>query len=238
MLGKMRVISKLLINIPFTIYFNFRYLPLSQAFLLPIVLFNPKLIKLKGEVKIESSSIRFGMIKLGIHNVSVYPDNGISFENNGGTIVFKGTCVIGSNSFISIGSCGYLEFGDDFVASSSIKLVCYHYVAIGNRVRFGWECMVMDTGFHPIKSRDTGQFIGKAYGPIKLGNNNWFANGVLIMKNTKTVDFCIFGARSVLSKNYCVASYSLLIGSPPKLVRSNVYRDMDDCTETYVPYSS
>ncbi|KHT61658.1 hypothetical protein RJ45_21915 [Photobacterium gaetbulicola] len=222
--------------LPWTLYFNFKYLPREQALKLPIVLFKPSLLKTKGTVKITSKKIYFGMIQLGVKHVSIYPNNGFIFENKGGEIEFKGRCVIGSNSSISIGDKGKLIIGDDFLATSTLKIVCYHYVKICERVRFGWDCLVMDTGFHPLKSQLTGEFIGKAYGPIKLGKNNWFANGTLVLKNTETADFCIFGARSILSKKFDVEPYSLLVGSPPKVVKTGIYRDMDDCTEVYEAY--
>ncbi|AIY65427.1 LbetaH domain-containing protein [Pseudoalteromonas piratica] len=232
----MKLYFTLIISLPWSIYFNFRYLPMCQAIKLPILLFKPKLISLKGKVVISAAQVRFGMIKLGKHCVSIYPDNGITFENNGGVIEFKGSCFIGSNSFISIGSKGKLVVGDEFRASSSYKLVCYHYINIKENVRFGWECMIMDTGFHPLKSIESGGFAGKAYGPIFIGKNNWFGNGSLIMKNTVTVEYCTFGARSILTKKYEVEPYSLLVGSPLRVVKIGVYRDMDDSTETYSSY--
>lgn len=35
-----------------SIYFNFHYLPFRQAMRLPILLYKPKLLKMKGNVKI------------------------------------------------------------------------------------------------------------------------------------------------------------------------------------------
>lgn len=39
-------------SLPYSIYFNFHYLPFRQAVKLPILLYKPKLLKLKGIVKI------------------------------------------------------------------------------------------------------------------------------------------------------------------------------------------
>ncbi|APJ89371.1 hypothetical protein ABKJ86_004266 [Escherichia coli] len=232
----MKKVLMFILSLPATVVFNFRYLPFHQAIKLPIILYKPTINKLRGTIEINSKNIKFGMIKLGVHSVSIFPNTGFIFENLGGKIVFNGNVVIGSNSSISVGEKGRLEFGHDIVATSGLKLVCYHYVRVSDLVRFGWDCMIMDTGFHPLKDRDTAKFIDKAYGPIILGKNNWFANGVLIMKNTRTVDYSIFGARSVLTKFYDVPEFSLLVGSPPKVVRNNIYRDMYDCTEVYVEY--
>ena len=94
-----------------SVYFNFHYLPFSQAIKMPILLYKPKLLKLKGDIKIGEGKIKFGMIRLGFPTVSLYPNTGIVYENHGGTIVFNGKCTIGNNSAISIGSKGCVEFG-------------------------------------------------------------------------------------------------------------------------------
>lgn len=39
--------------LPWSIYFNFHYLPFGQAIHLPILLYKPRILKSKGHVKIE-----------------------------------------------------------------------------------------------------------------------------------------------------------------------------------------
>ena len=51
--------------LPQSIYFNFKFLPFSQAIKLPILLYRPHFIKLKGEVRIEADHIYPGMIQMG-----------------------------------------------------------------------------------------------------------------------------------------------------------------------------
>ena len=70
------------INWIYSLYFNFHYLPLRQAIKLPIVLFRPKLLKCKGEVILGSDIIKTGMIQLGEHLVSLYPQKGMVWENH------------------------------------------------------------------------------------------------------------------------------------------------------------
>ena len=82
-----------------SIYFNFHYLPFKVAMKLPILLYKPKFLKLQGYIKLQGK-IQFGMIRLGFPTVSLYPNIGISIENHGGIILFKGKCRIGNNSFI------------------------------------------------------------------------------------------------------------------------------------------
>ena len=93
-----------------SVFFNFHYLPFHEAVKLPILLYKPKLLKLKGTIKIkQEDKIGFGMIRLGFPEVSLYPNTGIVFENYGGTVVFKGQCCIGNNSYLSIGPKAIVE---------------------------------------------------------------------------------------------------------------------------------
>ena len=73
-----------------TLYFNFHYLPFRQAIRLPIVLYKPHLLKCKGTIRLEPEDgrIRHGMIRLGFHQVSLYPNNGFTWENMGGNSCF------------------------------------------------------------------------------------------------------------------------------------------------------
>ena len=128
-----------------SIFFCFHYLPFKQAVRLPILLYKPKLLKIKGKVVIQGE-VRFGIIRLGFPTVSLFPNSGIVFENRG-SIIFNGSCYIGNNSAISVGEKGQLEFGNRFCASTSLKLTCYDKIVFGNRVLLGWNVLVLDTGF-------------------------------------------------------------------------------------------
>lgn len=120
-----------------SIFFNFYYLPFRQAIKLPILLYKPHFITLKGKVIISSPIVKTGMIRLGKRIVPIYPNNGIIFENNGGTIEFKGKCVIGNNSAISIGEKAKIEIGNKFVATTTLKIISCHHITFGEKVLVG-----------------------------------------------------------------------------------------------------
>lgn len=65
-----------------TIYFNFHYLPFRQAVRLPILLYKPHFLDLKGKIII-SGGVKTGMIELGRYKVSLYPNSGVVIENHG-----------------------------------------------------------------------------------------------------------------------------------------------------------
>ena len=209
-----------------TIYFNFHYLPFSQAVKLPILLYKPKLKGMKGSIKI-NGKLKFGMIKLGFPTVSLYPNSGIMYENHGGKILFWGQCAIGNNSAISIGSKGQVEIGDRCSAFTTFRLVSYDKVNIGERTRFGWDCLVMDTDFHKLTKLSGGHNRGHA--PVRIGSNNWFGNGCKIMKRTQTPNYCVIQSGTALSGLVSVPEYSV-IGNNTKVVEkaSGLWRNIDD----------
>lgn len=210
-----------------TIYFNFKFLPFKQAIKLPIWIIKPHFYTLKGKIILDTPHISCGMIKLGVLCSVSYPDTGIRLNLQGGTIIFKGKCRIGSNSIIEIGKYGKLSLGDNLLASTTLRIFCYKSIYIDDNNRFGWDVILMDTNFHPLKDLKTGQK-KRATKEIYIGKNNWFGTRTICMPGTRTLDYCIFGLGSIINKNATLESYSVHIGTPCKPVSKEVYRDLND----------
>ena len=214
-----------------TLYFNLKFLPIKQAYKLPILLYKPTFIKLKGRIRIESSIVKFGMIQLGRPCVPMYPNNGIIIENYGGEILFMGKCVVGNNSFISIGKRGKLVIGDNFIASTTLRIVCWHKISFMKNIRVGWDCLFMDYDFHSMTKLPSLDHT-KGYAEIIIGENNWFCSFCRIYKRTRTPDFCTISSNSILSDNYTALQKYCLIGTKAELIvkAKNIYRNLNDDT--------
>ena len=225
----MNIIKQILkINWLFTLYFNFHYLPLKQAIKLPIFLYKPKLLKCSGKVIIETETIKPGMIRLGEYTVSLYPNKGMVWENHGGKVIFKGKCSIGNSSAISIGINGCCIIGNNFSATTSFKLTSYHHLEFGENVLIAWDVIVMDTSFHRMKDMN-GNFKGKGYAPVVIGKNNWITTRCMILSGTKTPDYCIIGAGSILNKDYSsFPTHIFLAGNPVEIKAEGIWRDALD----------
>ena len=139
------------------------------------------------------------MIRLGTYNVSIYPNSGILWENDG-TVEFHGHCSIGNNSSLSIGANGVVTFGDKFSASTTLRLVCYNRISFEERVLIGWECTFMDTDLHRMKKLDGGYT--KGVGSILIGKGCWFANRCTVLKYTQTAEYNTFSTGSIVSKKF------------------------------------
>lgn len=214
-----------------SIIFNFHYLPFKQAIKLPVLLMKPNFRKLGGKVIIDSPSITRGMIRLGFNRVNIFPDNGISWLNEG-TIIFKGKVAIGSDSYIVVRPTGSVEFGDDFLNTAAMKMVSCIGIEFGKGTRFGWNGLIMDTNFHPLYDMEKEHF-KKAYGKIKIGEYNWFGTQCMIMHSVETPERCIFGARSVITRGGQFESYCVHGGSPLHVLSRNIKRiyGQDQITE-------
>lgn len=172
------------------------------------------------------------MIRLGFWGGHMYPNNGIHIWNKG-ELIFKGSCHIGNNSFIVVGKQGKIVFGEDFLVSTSVKLISFIGINFGKHTRIGWDGVIMDTNFHPLYDMEKNRF-KKAFGPIHIGDNNWFGTQCLVMHSVKTPDYCIFGARSVVTRgNY--ESYCVHGGSPIRVLTRNVKRIIgQDTIDRYI----
>lgn len=214
-----------------TIYFNLKYLPFHQAIKLPILLYKPRLLRLAGSIKIEAENIKFGMIQLGRNIVSFYPNSGITIENEG-NIVFKGISKICSGGCLSVKKNANLTIGNNFMATAELKLACYSAITICDNVLIGWETKIFDTDFHRLTYIDS-EIQKQSYGAIHIGSNVWIANDCQIMKNTTIPDYCVVGTRSTLMKKYNVPLYSLIAGTPAKLIRTGCWLDRNNMQIAY-----
>lgn len=215
-----------------TLFFNFYHLPFKQAIKFPIWLYKAKLYDcFRGKVVIDSKEIRPEMIRLGFMGGHMYPNNGIQIWNKG-ELIFHGRCVIGNNSSIITGKEGKLEFGDDFIASVSARIMAYIGIRFGQHTSVGFDVMLMDTNFHPLFDTEKKRF-KRAYGKIDIGDYNWFGSQCLVMPGVKTPERCIFGARSVVTRGCQFESYCVHGGSPLRVLSRNVMRIGQDTIEKY-----
>ena len=221
----------ILFYFPFTLFFNFKYLPFRQAVKIPILLYKPK-IRGKGKYIIQGET-RTGMIRMGQPLVSVYRQGGVVLENNG-TVIFKGNALFGGGSAISVGASGVLEIGNHFSNQYHGIIICYYKIKLGECVRLGWDCLICDTDFHKMKSIDNRNY-SKGYGEIIISDYVWVASFCKFYKNTFIPPYCTVAANTLLNKHIDCEPYSIIsstTGIKTKYV--GMYRDINDDTIDYI----
>lgn len=227
-----RILRNLPALIP-SIIFCFRSLPFKQAIKLPILIFKPHDMLLKGKIVIDSDRLYTGMIRLGYCKPNLpYPNNGIKIYNLG-KIIFKGRCLIGCDSYIIVEESGSVIFGDDFRSNASLKITSKIGIKINPHVRIGYNVNMMDTNHHKLYDMDKGCFLD-AYGKIEIGSYNWISTNSVVLHSVVTPERCLFGLGTILTKSSKFESYCLHGGSPLKILRRNVFRDFEnDSIENY-----
>ena len=211
-----------------TLYVNFSKLPFSQAIKLPILLAkNVYIYDLTGEIAIEGP-IKSFMIRFGYfgEDTLVWKNNKILLKI-AGKIIFRGSSHYGIGVVMRVEPGALLTIGDNVRISNLTKIICYQNIEIGDNCRIAWESQIIDTTFHFIKNIETGE-VSERHKSIKIGKNNWIGNRTSIMKGSETPDFCIVASNSLINKSYSISSYCLLGGIPAKLIKTNIYRVMDE----------
>lgn len=212
-----------------SIIVNFKLLPIKQAIRLPIIVMRPTVLEsLSGRVILETPA-HFGLIKVGTFNTAFYSWNGDKcLLNINGTIRFNGDVQFGVGIKICVDENAILEIGGNACIGPNTKIICRKHIQLGDNIRLAWEGQVFDTNFHYIKNIEDGSVYCREK-EIIIGKNNWFGNRCTIMPGTKTNDYFIAASNSLCNKDYTetVPSYSLVAGSPAKLLKKNVVRVMD-----------
>lgn len=207
-------------------WLNFKYLPFQQAYKLPILIYKGS-IRNKGKI-ILKGDIKHGMIRLGVNTVSIFPNNGIIFENRG-TVIFHGSAYIGNNSGISVSNTGVLEIGQQFSASTGLKIACYDHISIDGRVLIGWNVFILDTNFHALTNNLTSEVNRKGHAPIKIGHDVWIANGCKLYKGVSIPPLCVVGGDTILHKPIDCPAYSLITNKKETRIKTTgLYRNIDD----------
>lgn len=201
-----------------TLRFNFKYLSLNDAILLPVFISKKtRYSNLGGTVIIQANKKTMGMIQIGFGNVPVFDRRySRTVWNNTGNIVFKGKTCIGHGSKIGCG--GNLIFGNNTSITAESMIVCDNEITFGDDVLLSWGIQIMDTDFHKVIINNKLQ---NPNAKVEIGNHTWIGSRVTINKGVILPDNTIVAAGSVVTKSF-VEQNTLIGGVPAKILRSGV----------------
>lgn len=150
----MRRELKIILSLPKTIWFNFRYLPLRQAINLPIWIANNVRIKElhKGCLNLQGI-LKNGLIRIGYHEangVDAYSAHTIINVGKLGKIILKSDAHIGQGAILCVQDNGILSLGSHFAISGTTSIICSKSITFGNDVQLSWNSMIMDSDAHKI----------------------------------------------------------------------------------------
>ncbi len=210
---------RMMLGLPKTLLFNFRYFPVARAWRLPVLVSHRmKLVCLDGEVLLDDYA--FGAVRLGLPDVDIFPDNGAS-----GVWKVTGKVRLGNNVRIGPGTrvvCeGELAIGANVYINAGVSVFCVKRVRVGRDALIAWNCTVMDHDFHAL--HDAGGQCINPPGDIALGDQVWLGAGVTVTKGTRLAQGVVVAAGTVMHGDIdepnCIVG-----GNPPRIIRRGVFR--------------
>ncbi|MCR5077909.1 MAG: acyltransferase [Prevotella sp.] len=205
----------ILLSIPQTVIFNFRYLPFTQALKLPVWIHYRCKVKIEGHIECESSKL--ADIRIGFHTVShLYRPVTSLMVSRGARLVFKGSAHIGRGSSLLVYPSAVMELGTDFTISAASTLKCYKKIAVGDNVLCSWDILIMDSDTHSIVYSDGQENNDK---PIIISDHVWIGCNSVILKGAEIPENCVIGAGSVVSGKYFEKN-SIIAGNPAKTIKN------------------
>lgn len=203
-----------------TLYFNWKYLPWQQAIRLPVLVSSHvRLLKMKGQIVIEGL-VRPGMIQIGYGGVTIFDEKkSRSIWDVAGTVVFKGRCLIGHGSKVSVGEGARLIAGENLIITAETSLICSTEVSIGSNCVLSWDILIMDTDFHTIRNQ-TDEIINKPQ-PIRIGDKVWLGCRCTILKGAVIPSGSVVGAGATIT-GILEQENGLYVGTPGRLSKQNI----------------
>ncbi|MFR6471246.1 MAG: acyltransferase [Turicibacter sanguinis] len=159
-----------------------------------------------------------GHVKLNIHKLFSLGKSKFREESHlymyAGSELNVNQFVIGSGSFVFIGSGAKLNLGSGFIDRRA-TIYCYNSITIGENVMIAEDVMIRDSNNHTIE-RDG--YVKDA--PVVIGNHVWIGTRATILSGVTIGDGAVVAAGAVVTKD--VPANTLVGGVPAKIIDKNI----------------
>ncbi|USD32690.1 MULTISPECIES: acyltransferase [Vibrio] len=187
--------------VPKTLFFNFYYLPLSQAIKLPILVnHRTKFVSLGGKVSIPESA-KLGKIKLGFGRVQIADNKYSRFIWNvdqNGHIKLGHHIKIGTGSKLHITGTLTIGSGSNFTGEATI--VCHREISFGHNCLVSWQTLFMDSDLHKITDSENQQTNPDQ--PITIEDKVWVGARSTILKGAHIATNSVIASTSTVSRQF------------------------------------
>lgn len=148
----------------------------------------------------------------------------ISFKGSNNRLILGNNCYIPNTNFYFEGDNNLIEIGDN----TYIDGYCEFCATEGSKIQIGEHCLLARN----ISMRTTDSHIitdmeGNRINPVQniiIGKNVWIGLESLILKGSVLADDCIVGARSLVTSSSISKPFTIIAGSPAKIIKNNVKR--------------
>lgn len=209
----------LLLAMPKTLYFNFRYFPFWEAVKLPVIVSHRVALQcMQGEILIQAP-IRPNMIRIGFHENPAFDRRDRAVWYNKGKVIFENTAYIGNGGCIA--NTGTLTLGDNFQLSGNSRIVCKYKTTFRRDTLIGWDCLFMDGDAHRVYPLDNRGGVQNESREIYIGEHVWFGARCTVTKGVIIGNGCVVAANSCIvkpiNKDNCIIG-----GYPAKVIREEI----------------
>lgn len=195
-------------------------LPFKQFIKIPIWVYNCKIENLSGHIRLSSTYIHPGMIRLGLKTSGICGNKNEININIARMIEFTGPGYLGNHSSIEIGKKGFLRFGENFGITAAFKICSRKCIEIGDNFSSAWEVSIFDTDFHTMINTETGE-LNEPERAIHIGNDVWCCQRVTILKGTHIPDRSIIASNSLVNTQFKdISPNTIYAGNPAKPIKS------------------
>jgi acetyltransferase-like isoleucine patch superfamily enzyme len=220
--SRLRLVARawlVLLGLPKTLLFNFRYLPLRQAVRLPILVSHRVAICDFGGTVTLKGPIRTASVLLGFGNVGVYDyRRARSVWQVVGDVIFEPPVRLGHGFKLSV--AGKLTFGAGFTAPAECRISCFDQITFGRGVAVSWEALLMDNDFHFISTDGSGDFPPQQ-APIVIGDHVWICARSTVLKGVQLADGVVVAAGAIVPGSVPEPN-ALIGGNPARVIRRGV----------------
>lgn len=225
-ISKIRETIRLHINIPKTLYFNFKVFELRQAIRFPVFLYGKVQLEglHKGCVELLNNT-RMGGVKFGggwFTEIYGCSNRYKSYLRIKGRMIVGIDVTINQGAVFSVNENAVVRIGDRVRFSERALLHSKESITIEDDCLIGWNTQIVDSDFHYIINNGILKYRNA---PVHLGRNVWLANGVSIMKGACLPAYSVVASNSLVNKDFTGSGERCLFGGvPAKCLKQNVER--------------
>ena len=175
-------------------------------------------IRIKKGAKFVGSENSRLIIGYGDGATSSFKHSGFNLELlENSRLIIPGKVNLGFHGSIRLEENAEISIGNNTYISANCLLRAAKKISIGHNCAISWNVTIVDSDFHEYLVDDIFQNNTKE---VKIGNNVWIGNNVIILKGVTIGDYAIVGAGSVVTKD--IAPYTAVAGNPAKKIKDNI----------------
>ena len=129
----------------------------------------------------------------------------------------------------AIGDAARIEIGDGAMLSDWVHIGAVGHIRIGRDVLIGSKVVVIDHSHGHLRDHDRERYVAPARralsskGDIRIGDNVWLGDNVVVLGGARIGDGCVVGANSLVRGE--LPAGTICAGNPARVLRSAAAAD-------------